>query len=186
MISPKQTVPFGGPRINLTGVRLKGVTEAHVGPVRIDRSKLQIIGETQISFDLPLPAALGATPVTVTNPAGRSNALTLTITERRPPLLVVPPTGFVGFPLSYQFAGGASAAWVLIIAPNNTTFRFMGADVLRDFIPLAVGQLDAIGVGTHQFTPPPVLRNVRLWSQLATFKAGVFDGASNIASTLVF
>lgn len=182
-VSPNPVAAFLNPRITLTGTVLSGVTEVQLGSIRIANGL--VTSDTSVSFSMPKPAALGATPITVSSPAGRSNAVTLMITETRPPRLVAPGTGFGNFPITFVFGGKAKATWAMLIAPNSQTFKFMGFDILSNGFPLAAGALDSVGFGSFMITPPVGVRGV-VASQIVTFQGAAFDAASNLGSTFFF
>lgn len=183
-VTPTTLSPFAAPTISVVGQRLSGVSEVVIGTQRIDVGSTNK-SDTGFTFRLPPPPALGMLPFTVVSAAGPSNALPITLQASNPPELAVAGFAIAGFPLLFEFAGRERATWILIVAPDNTTFSYRGFGILQNFIPLAVGSLSAAGLGTHSPTIPTGVSGT-LWSQLVTDRAGLFDGASALRSTTIF
>lgn len=181
-IAPTQVKAFAAARLTITGLRMREVNEVRLGSLRLGPNAFSTT-DTTVSVALPRPVTVGTLPLSVVSPAGPSNTTSFTILETRPAELAVAGLVFSSSPLLFEFGAGAKATWILIVAPNNQTFRFMGADVLRNFLPLAVGTLDAAGLGSFVATPPSGLKGT-IWSQLVTYQSSRFDGVSILRSTL--
>ena len=83
-IKPAKVSIVGGQVVTLTGTELQTVSKINIGSTSVSPKSTSA---TTLTFDTPSAASLGKLAVTVTNPAGTSNALSIEITGAHPPIL---------------------------------------------------------------------------------------------------
>ena len=92
-ISPKQRPIASFGLVTLTGTDLDTVDSVLVGSAKVSPTTATA---TKLTFSPPLATAIGPVTVTVHNPAGTSNGLTLTYVGQHPPKLDALPLLFTG------------------------------------------------------------------------------------------
>ena len=83
-IKPAKVSIIGGQTVTLTGTELQTVSKVNVGSTSVAP---KTTSATTVTFDTPQVTALGKLPVSVTNPAGTSNSLTIEVAGAHPPVL---------------------------------------------------------------------------------------------------
>lgn len=142
-ISPGNAAVLPSSAITLTGTGFSGVTTVTVGTTPVTPYQ---VTDTQVRFQSPLPTALGTVAVRVTNPAGTSNAVNLTLNAASPPVYLAPALATGGVVLPLQWAGDPSDVCVLLASFNDATTIPIGAfNLLANNFVLAVAPADGVG-----------------------------------------
>ncbi|HEX9766951.1 MAG TPA: M12 family metallo-peptidase, partial [Nitriliruptorales bacterium] len=84
-VNPASVQALGGGTITLNGDDFNTASQVDVGGVLLGPGAFTVTGSTKLTFSPPVPLALGANDVTVTNVVGVSNVATLTYTAIDPP-----------------------------------------------------------------------------------------------------
>jgi hypothetical protein len=150
-ISPNATPVAPRALVTLTGNNFNGVTSVNVGNLQVPAA---IQSNTQLTFTPPLPPAFGIFPVTVTNAAGTSNAVSMSF-SRSPGFYAAQNQAFTGGTISFSFAGDPNDNWwILSSFTGNSTVPFLGFDILTNTLVLSAGALDGLGVGSLLYNVP--------------------------------
>jgi len=181
-VSPSQTDAFSPGLITVSGSGFTSATQVVSGGVSVG---FTVVNDNSITYGGPQPSALGAVLVTVTNPFGTSNSGSFTYVETNPPELVTTGFGLTGQPLIWTFGGPASNQYFLIWGVDPTTFVYGPFNILVNFELVAIGSLDAAGLGGAQIVVPPGLTGAIVYSQVLTFDGIATILASNIFSTSI-
>jgi len=187
-LAPSSIAALRGAKVTLAGTTLGQVTKVTVGGVDLPSSTWKIVSDTSIEITEPPSATkLGATSVVVSNVKGPSNSLSLTFTEVKPPKLYTFTGWIVNFALPYDFAGAPNGVWVVLVSPDKKTFKLMGQDILRNFVVVKAGLLNAAGVGSTSLTAPSALKNATTYGQVGILAqpSGALS-ATNIIGTKFF
>lgn len=185
-INPNSVRAFEPPQVTLTGSNFTGASTLRIG---FQTVAFNVQNDNTITFVPPAPPALGPFSVSVSNSSGTSNSVSLTFTKTSPPRLKAPSIGVGNFAITYDFAADANDSWFLIVAVNdNSTFNFLGSTVLRNFVLLGSGTLNAAGIGQFKFTPPAGFPGAVIYSQGVFLGGGGsrWGGATNIGKTTMF
>jgi len=142
---------------------------------------------TRLTFDSPIPSALGSVNVQAGNSRGLSNALKLSFTTTHPPVLIASPVGYPKLvPVDFTMGSQPKGAWVLIVSASPKTIPFFGYKLLSSFALLASGGLDTAGIGRLRVPVVISLKGQNIYSQAATFANLKFVGLSNVTTTYVY
>ncbi len=164
--TPSQMATVNPPLVTLTGSGFLGTTLATVGGQPVT-STITVVSDTTLRFVPPAGLPLGIHPVSVTNPAGTSNATLVWYTGANPCQVLVPPAIYGGATMPWKMGGWANDYGYLGLSWVNTTTPFLGLPLLDGFLVLWQGPLDARGMATFSVTVPPgLLTGFTFYSQL--------------------
>jgi hypothetical protein len=185
-LSPDDTSAFLPESVTIIGTGLAEVDKVTVGGVEIGfGTGLNSVSSTQVVFLPPAPSGLGNASVTVSNPGGTSNALTLHYVETDPPKLAVTSLPLATMPFEWGYGGGSNDLAFLLINFTNQKFNYQGYSILANAMTLITQQLDPAGLGGLQIIMPAAAVGVTFWSQVVTVDGGQVK-ASNITMSWVF
>ncbi len=188
-ITPSSVEAFLPAQVMITGTGFSSATSLDLGgTILTPPAGFTIVTDSAINLIPPTPTALGPLNVTVTNPNGTSNAMSLTYTDTNPPKLTADAFAFQGSQLNWTYGGGAGDTHFLIYALNSTTFPYNGFDILSGFNIILTQTLSPVGLGNLTITIPSGIGSLTLYSQGITFDGGGagFVGASSVATTFIF
>jgi hypothetical protein len=183
--SPPQVISVAPGIVTLTGTGLTGTTSVTIGSTQVN-SGFTLQGDTVLRLVPPAGLSLGSKPVSVTNPAGTSNAVLLSYAAADPAQLLVPLGALGGSTLTWTMGGWPGDTGYLGISFVNTTSPFLGLSLLDGFLPLWIGTLDARGMATFAVpVPPGLLTGLSVFSQLLDENAGqgTLRSVSNVRTT---
>lgn len=186
--SPLQFTSVNPGILTLTGTGLLGTTSVTIGSSQVN-SGFTVLGDTQLRLVPPAGLALGSKPVSVTNPAGTSNAVLISYAAADPAQLLVPGAVFGGNTLTWTMGGWPGDTGYLGISFVSTTSPFLGQSLLDGFLPLWIGTLDARGMAALAVpVPAGLFAGIPVFSQLLDENAGqgTLRSVSNVRTTLVF
>lgn len=150
---------------------------------------IAVQGDTQLTFTPPAGLPLAFLPLTVTNPAGTSNAAVLWYRAADPCRVVVPPTAQEGTILEWSLGGLPGHDAFLLASTSTNLVPFLGESIFESFLLLWAGPLDARGMVVLA-TPVPtgVLLGVTVhWQMLDAIPGTVsLQSVSSLTSTLIF
>lgn len=187
-MTPTSVPAFLPPQVNVTGTNLLGSNQVQVGS-QTGAFSVYALSDTQARFVPPVPLALGTQQVRFINPGGTSNPLNLTYTATIPCQLAAPAAAIGGYPATFEFGGQPGHDWFLLVSVLPGVRPLQGQQVLSSFTLLALGQLDAVGLGSFAVpVPAGVLNGVTLYEQVleADMSTLTLVGASAVASTRIF
>jgi hypothetical protein len=187
-IAPPAVAIFQPPTVTLTGTHFGGASTVAVGAVNLSTpGGFQVVTDSSITLTPPVVATLGPQNVTVTTPAGTSNAVQLTYSETLPPKMLVPALVTGGQTLTWQYGGGSLDSAFLLVSASPTTFTVNGSAILSNFFILNTQALPANGLGSFSIVIPPGLAFLTFYSQIVDLQngTGTLLGATPIASTLI-
>lgn len=178
-LEPAQLPALGGTLL-LHGGGLLAATS-----VTLDGAPLDFApgGGGSLACEVPPSGPLGPQTVSVSTPSGAAS-LTLERIETLPPGLLVPTSTPAGASLAWTCGGPAQDQAFLLLALAPDTFDWGGATLLVPVTVLALGPLDAAGLGELQAWLPAAAAGTTFRSQLATWDNGL-TGASAIVATTI-
>lgn len=185
--SPGTAAAFMPGSVTLAGVGLSTVQSYSVGGQSF-QSGFQVISNSAITVDLPQGTAFGPTPITVTDPLGTSNAVTIDYVPTQPPAMtatgIIPATGGVA---SYDFGGTPGNAYFLVLGIFPTTSPLQGFDLLANPLLLAFGTFGGpVGIENVSIPVPPGLGILQFYFQvLESTPTGQVTGVSNLTTTVL-
>lgn len=166
LATPNHVATVDPPLVTLDGSGFVGTTAVTVGGQAVTAG-LTVLSDTQLRFAPPIGLPLGSQTVTVTNPAGTSNAVPLTYEASNPCRVLVPPAIFGGASLTWRMGGWPSDYGFLGLSIVDTTTPWLGQPLLDGFLLLWHGGLDAQGMANFTVTVPPgLLTGFTVHSQL--------------------
>ncbi len=176
------TVPaLNGGTITLNGANLDTITTVHYGTKNL--TKFLIVSSSKVTFDAGTATALGRVTIQVSNGQGRSNGVSVNVTETKPPRIQTNTFGFATFPHTWPFGGPPASAWLFVLSPNATTFMYGPYHILTNLIPIMSGPTNGAGIGGLTIPIPKSAQGLRVWSQ-AAFVNSAAVSATNIASVV--
>jgi hypothetical protein len=187
-LSPTTMSAFTPPQITITGSGLIGVNSVTIGAQTFG-TNISVVSDTQMRVTPPDGQALGFQLLHVTNSVGSSNPLVLVYQETVPIEMAVPGAVIGGTTLTFRFGGRAAHYSFLGIALTNATTMIGGFPVLSGFNGLAIGTLDAAGIGSYSAAVPAgILNGLTFDAQVLEYDATTLQitGSSNITSTHIF
>jgi hypothetical protein len=185
-IAPGDVQAFAPSPVTLGGSGFSTATSLQVGATTLaSPGGFTIVSDSTISFPPPAPAALGPVTVSVTNPAGTSNAVNLNYVATDPPVLSAAIFAFHDAPYTWSYGGGPGDTHYLLFALTPDTFAFSGFNILLHFNILFVQTLDTVGFGSLTLTIPASAAGLTIYSQGVTLDPGGFAGASNVVATIL-
>lgn len=152
-VTPSQVATVSPSLITLGGDGFLGTTAVNVGSQQVTAG-IQVLSDTQLRFPAPAGLPLGGQPVSVTNPAGTSNAAVLTYNASNPCEVVVPSATYGGALLQWRMGGAPNDFAFLGISLLDTTSPWLGQSLLDGFLLLWYGNLDALGLANLTVTVP--------------------------------
>ncbi len=170
--------PDGAP-ILLNGSGLTLVTAALVGTIPVD---VEVLSDTQLSFQPPPAPALGVLPLQLLSASGSSNTVGFNYTIVSPPHLLVPKQQSVGQPLTWTFGAQPLHTAVLLASLSADTLPLGDWPVLASFVVGPATVLDEQGVGTFAASLPANAVGLELFTQVIS-GPGHFEAATPVAST---
>ncbi|MHC5211306.1 MAG: M12 family metallo-peptidase [Planctomycetota bacterium] len=184
-MNPGSVSAFLPETVTVFGSGLGEVNKVTVGGIDIVVGNgLQSVTSGAVVFIPPAPSGLGSETVTLTNPGGTSNGLSLGYVETDPPKLTVPSLPVSGATFTWSYGGGVNDFAFLILALSNTTFMYQGQPVLANSLTLVAAPLDAAGLGGYQIIMPAAAVGLNFWSQVVTLDGGIAK-TSNITFSWV-
>ncbi|MFO1030025.1 MAG: M12 family metallo-peptidase [Planctomycetota bacterium] len=187
-VTPVQIPTVQPPLVTVTGTGLFGTTAVTVGGQVVTQG-IAVQGDTQLTFTPPAGLPLAFLPLTVTNPAGTSNAAVLWYRAADPCRVVVPPTAQEGTILEWSLGGLPGHDAFLLASTSTNLVPFLGESIFESFLLLWAGPLDARGMVVLA-TPVPtgVLLGVTVhWQMLDAIPGTVsLQSVSSLTSTLIF
>ena len=181
-LSPSLAPVLPQQSVTLTGSGFIGTTSVTVENVAAPT--FNVVSDSTLTFEPPLPAAFGTLDVVIHEGAQQSASLPLSFGPSDPPLLAVPGTVAPGANLSLAFAGDAGHQLLLLASLQPTTFQYNGYPLLLNHVLVDLGLLNSVGSMVLNVTIPNSLSAVTLQLQSATLSNG-FVGASTIATVTV-
>ena len=181
-LSPSVAPVLPQQSVTLTGSGFVGTTSVTVEGVAAPA--FQVVSDSTLTFEPPLPAAFGTLDVVVHEGAQQSASLPLSFGPSDPPLLVVPSTVSPGAILPLAFAADADHQLLLLVSLQPTTFQYHGYPLLLNHVLVDLGLLNGVGSMLLNATVPNSLSAVTLRLQSATLSNG-FVGASAISTVTV-
>ena len=118
--TPAQFATVNPPLITLAGTGFYGTTAVTIGSQQVTTG-ITVVSDAQMRFTPPPGLPLGSQPVSVTNPAGTSNAVALTVTASNPCQVVVPTASFGGATLIWRMGGWPNDHGLLGVSLINST-----------------------------------------------------------------
>lgn len=183
-ITPLQIPALAVSPVTVTGTGLSDTKRMRVvaawGEIEEDCS-FSIEDDGTLTYHPPSPLAVGPVQVAAVGTPGSSNALTFEYLATDPPLVVAP--GFVLLPKEVTWRVGAQPFQTAILTlslNDGTTTTVGGFTVLANGQPIALGALDAAGLGEHTRQVPAAAAPGFMYSQLTLYDGGALVGASNI------
>lgn len=165
-VAPATVPSFRPPSVTLAGTGFLGASAVQVGGVVLGPGAFTLVSDTSIRLMPPGGLPVGPVNVTVTNQSGTSQPVTLNYAASLPPVLEAPAGAWGGFLTRFDFAALPGHPWFLVVALSPATVTVQGLPLLRDFSILAVGTLDAAGIGAFQVPVPPGLGGLTVHTQL--------------------
>ncbi|HKX45159.1 MAG TPA: IPT/TIG domain-containing protein, partial [Planctomycetota bacterium] len=187
-LTPSTVDAFSPGTVTISGTGLGSATSVQVGATVLTTG-LTLIDENTLQFIAPQPAALGNAAVTVTTPAGTSNALQLGYVATSPPELQALTLALGGQNFTWNFGGNPGHFWFLIVtAPDLVTFPFAGTNVLLNAQIIGSGLLSPVGIGSKTLLLPAggIGDEIDFHSQIITFDGLSLFKGSNIVTTTKF
>ncbi|MFN3240023.1 MAG: M12 family metallo-peptidase [Planctomycetota bacterium] len=178
---------FAPGSVTLQGSGLLTVDSYTVGG-QTSTSGIVVVSDTALSVAMPQGTALGPTTITVSNPLGTSNALTVDYVVTQPPKLrattLVPSTGGIA---SYDFGGTPGNQWFLVLGILPQTAPLQGFDLLANPLLLSFGTFSApLGIENWSVPVPAGLGVLQFYFQvLEGDPSGVATGVSNLTTTIL-
>lgn len=164
--SPASFATVHPPLVTLNGSGFIGTTVVQVGPQQLT-SGFQVLSDAQLRLTPPAGLPLGNHAVTVTNPAGTSNASPLLYTASNPCEVVVPSATYGGAMFEWRMGGWPNDAAFLLIGWSNATAPWLGQQLLNGYLLVWNGSLDQQGLATLAVTVPSgLLTGFTVYSQL--------------------
>jgi hypothetical protein len=187
-ITPSTARAFQAGTITLKGTGLADVNQVYVGTVTVASGKYRVIDDQTVTFEAPNAKTLGPASVSVATASARSNGIALNYVATNPPQLFVPSLVVSTLPFDIEFGGDPKDLWVMLLAGDQQTIRYLGFDVLINHVVLPGGALDAAGIGAMRLVAPLSAKGLTFYAQVATFADtdSRFAGASNIGSSYIF
>ncbi|MEC7724330.1 MAG: M12 family metallo-peptidase [Planctomycetota bacterium] len=185
--SPATATVFSPGGLTLQGTGLSTV-DSYTVAGQTFTGGFAVQSDNQVSISIPQGTALGPTAVTVSNPLGTSNPMTLSYTLTQPPRLrstaLVPPSGGVA---SFDFGGVPGNQWFLLLGLSPLTSPLQGLDVLSSPLLLAGGtHAGPLGIDNFAVPVPGGLGTLQFFLQVVEGDpSGVAAGASNITTTIL-
>ncbi len=185
--TPTSVTVFSPGSVALSGSGLLTVESYTVGGQTF-QSGFAVLGDSAMSVAMPNGAALGPTTITVTNPLGTSNPVTVNYVITQPPKLrstvLIPPTGGIA---SYDFAGVPNNAWFLVLGITAATSPVQGFDLLANPLVLSFGTYSGpLGLQNVSVPVPPGLGLLQFFLQvLESTPQGQVTGVSNLTTTIL-
>jgi hypothetical protein len=165
-VTPSQVATVSPGMVALAGAGFVGTTAVNVGSQQVTAG-IQVLGDTQLRFPAPAGLPLGGQPVSVTNPAGTSNAVVLTYHASDPCVVVVPTATYGGASLQWRMGGWPNDFAFLGISLLNTASPWLGESLVDGFLLIWYGNLDAQGLANFTVTVPTgVLVGFTVYSQM--------------------
>jgi hypothetical protein len=130
-VAPTSVNQAAGEAVLLTGTGLESVTSVAIDGVASDSFRL--LSATQIEITLPVPTTVGTIQLSVTNPLGTSNSVSLQVVGTSPPVLVAPE----------QIAGGETLRFDIYGMPGDVSVLWLSPSPVPSIIP---GLID-LGLG---------------------------------------
>ncbi|MBL8738459.1 MAG: hypothetical protein JNL12_18660 [Planctomycetes bacterium] len=187
-VTPVQIPTVQPPLVTVTGTGLFGTSAVTVGGQVVTQG-ITVQGDTQLTFTPPAGLPLAFLPLSVTNPAGTSNAAVLWYRAADPCRVVVPPTAQEGTVLEWSLGGLPGHDAFLLASTSTNLVPFLGESIFESFLLLWAGSLDARGMVVLA-TPVPtgVLLGVTVhWQMLDAIPGTVsLQSVSSLTSTLIF
>jgi hypothetical protein len=164
--TPSQVATVNPGIVVLGGTGFFGTTAVTVGSQQVTAG-ITVLSDTQLRFPAPPGMPLGGQPLTVTNPAGTSNAVVLTYNASDPCQLVVPSATYGGAFFQWRMGGWPNDFAFLGISVMNTTSPWLGQPLVDGFLLIWSGGLDAQGLANFAVTVPTgLLAGFTVYSQL--------------------
>jgi hypothetical protein len=187
-ITPSTARAFLAGTITLKGTGLADVNQVFVGPVTVASGKYKVVDDQTVTFEAPNAPSLGPAQVAVATASARSNSLALNYVATNPPQLFVPSLVVATLPFDIEFGGDPKDLWVMLLAGDQQTIRYLGFDVLINHVVVTGGTLDAVGLGALRLNAPLSAKGLTFYAQVATFDDTntKFVGTSNIGSSYIF
>ncbi len=186
--SPAQIETVNPATVTLGGTGMLGTTSVTVGG-QVVTTGLQVLSDTQLRFVPPMGLSLGFHLVTVTNPAGTSNATVLWYRPSDPCQLLVADSVAGGSLLTWTLGGWPQDIGYLGISFVNTTTPFLGERLLDNFTVLWLGVLDARGMAWCTVPiPAGLLSSCTVYSQMldAMPTAATLRSVSAVQATWIY
>ncbi len=186
-VTPGSAPVFSPGSVTLSGAGLSTVTSYSVGG-QTSQTGFQVISNTAVSIELPEGTALGPTPITVTDPLGTSNAVSLDYVVTQPVAMratdVIPATGGVA---SYDFGGTPGNAYFLVLNFTTAMAPVQGFNLLANPLVLSFGTFSApLGIENVSVPVPPGLGILQFFFQvLESTPQGQVSGVSNLTTTVL-
>ncbi len=160
------------------------VTQLTIGSTVLLPGQFSQIGDALIHVAPPTPSALGPVPVTISNEAGTSNALTLTYVGSNPPVVFTPLVAFPGDDITWNMAAEPGQTVTLFIALSPQTFPYQGFNVLVNLVILWSGSVDSLGLVDLSAPVPATASGLTIYTQIASTDPSLV-GISSSVLTLV-
>jgi len=188
-VSPSTIPAFAGGPVTISGFNLAAVTSVTVGGTVLSAPfGVSVENDTTLTFGPPAPSSFGTVSVTATNAAGTSNSLSLTYVATDPPKLTATGLALTGFTFNWSFGAQPNDVWFLLVALNdNTTFPYLGSNILLNSSLVGSGTLSAVGTGSANLVIPPGASGATVYSQVVLLDGGTlsFEDATNITTSSI-
>ena len=175
------------PVVTLGGSGFLGTNLVTVGGQPV--GNYQVVGDSMLQMVPPVGLNLGVQAVTVSNPAGTSNATFLIYQGSDPCRVIVPQATPANAPFIWNMGGWPNADAYLGVSLVDTTVPLQGFPVMQAFLTLWVGTLDARGMATVSMPAiPALLSGYPFYSQMLDVMSGTatIRSVSLVESTLVY
>ncbi len=173
-LSPAKVRNIKGGLVTVNGKYLSGATKVQVGPLTLTGNQFKVVSDTSLQFNAPdPPPTLGTVQVTVSNPLGTSNALSLKIEPADPPVLLAPIMTNYGNKDTLQLGSKPSFLGIVLLSLSNKPSAIPGLISLglgnnfNQLVILSTVTFDKVGRTSASFPVPPGLGGKYYYSQLA-------------------
>ena len=145
-----------------------------MGSITFTGNQFKVVNDTTLQFNAPdPPPILGTVQVTVSNPLGTSNALSLKIEAADPPVLLAPIMTNYGNKDTLQLGSKPSFVGLVLLSLSNKPSAIPGLISLglgnnfNELVVLSAVTFDKVGRTSAAFPVPPGLGGKYYYSQIA-------------------